>query len=74
MCVNKTDINLIEDGLLWADETPFEDLFGAISQLDGVADVEELALVVNIGVVAVDLAFARESVDDVVADGCGVAR
>lgn len=46
---------LIEDGLLRANETPLEDLFSAISQLDRVADVEELALVVNISVVTVDL-------------------
>lgn len=69
-----TVTNLVEDCLLWADKGPFENLFSAISQLDGVADVEELTLVVDVGVVAVDLAVARESVDDVVADGRRIAR
>lgn len=70
--MNKTD--LVEDGLLGADETPLESLFGSIGQFDGVADVEELALVVNISVVAVDLTVARKSIDDIVADSGGVAR
>lgn len=66
--------DLVENGLLGADETPFESLFGAISQFDGVANVEELALVVHIGVVAVDFTVACESIDNVVTDGSRIAR
>jgi hypothetical protein len=65
--------NLVEDGLLGADETPLESLFRSIGQFDGVADVEELALVVDVSVVAVDLTVTRKSIDDVIADGRGVA-
>ena len=65
---------LVEDGLLGADEAPLENLLGTIGQFDGIANVEKLALVVDVGVVAVDLAVTRECVDDVVADGRRVAR
>lgn len=65
---------LVEDGLLRADEAPLEHLLRTVGQLDGVAHVEQLALVVHVGVVAVDLALARERVHDVLADGGRVAR
>lgn len=66
--------DLVENGFLGADETPLESPFGAISQFDGVANVEELALVVDISVVAVDFVVAWKRIDNVVADGGGVAR
>ena len=64
---------LVENGLFGADEAPLEDLFSTVGQIDRVTDVEELAFVVNISVVTVDLAFARESVDNVIANGRRVA-
>lgn len=66
--------NLVEDGLLGADETPLENLFRSIGQFDGIANVEELALVVDIGVVTIDLAITGECVNNIVADGRCVAR
>lgn len=56
-------IYLIENGLLRADEGPLEGLLGTISQSHRVADVEELALVVDIGVISVNFVFTAESVD-----------
>ena len=66
--------HLVEDGLSRADEAPLVDGAGSIGQLHRVANVEELAFVVHIGVVAVHFAIAAERVDDVLADGRGVAR
>ena len=65
---------LIEDGLFGADEGEFEHGAGAVGQDHRMADVEELALVVDVSVVAVDAVGARESVDDVGPDGRRVAR
>jgi hypothetical protein len=64
---------LVENSLFGADEAPLEDLFGTIGQIDRVTDVEELAFVVNVSVITIDLAFARESVHYVVANGRRVA-
>ncbi len=66
--------DLVKDGLLGADETPLEDLAGSVGHGHRVAHVEELALVVDVGVVAVDAVFARERVDNVGPDGRRVAR
>ena len=67
-------MNLVEDGLFWADEGEFEGGGSAISQDDRVTDVEQLAFVVDVSVVAVDFVLAGESVDDVGSDGCRVVR
>ena len=65
---------LVEDGLFRADEAPLEHLGRVVGQHDRVADVEDLAVVVDVGVVAVDAVVALERVDDVGPDGRRVAR
>ena len=53
---------LVEDGLVAADEAPVSGLNDGTSIiLDGQADVEDLAVVVNIGVVAIGLSITREA-------------
>lgn len=57
------ETHLIEDRLGWADEAP-ANRAPRLRQ----AHVKHLALVLHVGVVAVDSVLARERVDDVVAD------
>jgi len=54
--------HLVKDGLVWADEAPLEHLLLAVRILDGVADVEDLAVVGHVRVVAVPLTLATELV------------
>ena len=66
------EVGLVEDGLVGADEAPLEHLLLAVGVGHRVADVEELALVRHIGVVAVRAALARELVHDILPDRLGV--
>lgn len=65
---------LVEDGFFGADEAPLEGLFLSVGELDRQTDVEQLTVVVNVGVVAVDARLAREGIRDVRADRRRVAR
>jgi hypothetical protein len=54
--------------LVWTDEAPLEHLLLAVWVLDWVADVEDLAIVGHVSVVAVPLALAAEFVHYLLAD------
>ena len=64
--------HLIEDGLVGTDEAPLEHFLLAVRILDGVADMEQLAVISHVSVVAVRSAVAGELVHDVLPDGVGV--
>ena len=64
--------DLVEDGLVGADEAPFEHLLLAVRILDRVAHVEQLTVVGHVSVVTVGPALTGELVDDVLPDGVGV--
>lgn len=70
---SKTSSYLIENRLFWTYEAPPEHLTPAILVLHGQTDVEQLTVVVHVGVVAVSAALAAKRVADVVADAGGVA-
>lgn len=59
---------LVEHGLVGAEEAPLEHLLLAVGVHHRVADVEHLARVVYVGVVAVAQAVAREGVNQVSSD------
>jgi len=69
---------LAEDGVFGADEAElvhgllFEGL--RVELLEGQTHVEQLAVIVNVSVVAVHPAGTAEAVDDVLPDECGVVR
>ena len=66
--------HLIEDGLVGTDEAPLEHLLLAVRILDGIADMEQLAVIGHVSVVTVGPALAGELVHDVLPDGVGVGH
>lgn len=65
---------LVEDCLVAAEEAPVVQLFGSVGELHLVADVEDFALVVGVGVVAVLEALAAEGGLVAANDELGVRR
>ena len=65
---------LVEDGLVWTDKAPLEHFLLAVRILDGVADMEQLAVIGHVGVVTVGPALTGELVHDVLPDGVGVGH
>ena len=66
--------HLVEDGLVGTDEAPLEHFLLAVRILDGVADMEQLAVISHVGVVTVGPALTGELVHDVLPDGVGVGH
>jgi len=59
---------LVEDGLVWAEEAPLEHLLLAVGVRHRVADVEHLAIIVYICVVAVAQTVTSKCVNQVLPD------
>ena len=66
--------HLIEDGLVGTDEAPLEHFLLAVRILDGIADMEQLAVIGHVGIVTVGPALTGELVHDVLPDGVGVGH
>ena len=65
----KTNYNLVEDGLVRTDEAPLKHFLLSVRILDGVADVEQLAVIGHVSIVAVGPAVTGELVHNVLPDG-----
>lgn len=65
---------LVEDCFVWTDEAPPESLVPSIGVLHRQTDVEDLAVVFHVRIVAVASTFAAEGVCDFCPDAGRVAR